>query len=170
MHLIRNILIVSLLLALPATAADLSKLKAWGDEPTPALSLPDLDGKTRTLSDYAGKVVIVNFWATWCGPCIREMPSLVRLAKKFSGKPFVLLTVNFGENEKRIKAFLKKNDLDLTVLVDADMSASQPWVKKGLPTTFIIDAEQKVRYEVRGEMEWDSREIEDLIGDLFPRS
>lgn len=153
--------------AAPTAAADLSKLEPWSGD-APALVLKDLDGKQHHIADYRGKVVLLNFWATWCGPCVKEMPSLEKLARQMSGEQFSLITVNFGEKPARIKPFLKKIGVELPVLVDPDMNVSRAWVKKGLPTTFIIGADQKIRYQVLGELNWDAPEVEQKIRQLLP--
>ncbi len=158
-----------LVLATAASAADLSKLQSWSGGATPALTLKDLDNQQHQLADYRGKVLLVNFWATWCAPCIEEMPSFERLAKRLSAEPFALLTVNFGEKPTRIKPFLEKIGVDVPVLVDSDMSASRAWVKKGLPTTYVIDADQNIRYLVLGELAWDAPEVESRIRELLPK-
>ena len=152
-----------------AAAADLSGLERWSGE-TPALVLNDLNGKQRQLSDYRGKVVVLNFWATWCGPCVKEMPSLENLARRMSGEQFALLTVNFGEKPARIHSFLKKVGVSLPVLLDPDMSASRNWVKKGLPTTYIIGPDQKIRYRLLGDLQWDAPEVEQKIRKLLPEA
>ena len=154
--------------AAPLAAADLSKFKPWTGGTLPTLVLKDLNNKQHRLTDYRGKVVVVNFWATWCAPCIEEMPSFERLARRLSDEPFALLTVNFGEKPTRIKPFLKKIGVDVPVLVDADMKVSRAWVKKGLPTTYIIDGDQNIRYQVLGELAWDAPEVEAKIRELFP--
>src|SRR5262245_32420765 len=78
--------------AAPARAA--GDLRSWSGGPTPALQLNDLGGKTYRLADHRGQVVLLNFWATWCGPCREEMPSIGQLKKKLAGRPFVVLAVN----------------------------------------------------------------------------
>ncbi len=158
-----------LCLALPAAGADLSKLKAWDGGATPKLVLKDLDGKPRNLADYRGKVVVLNFWATWCAPCVKEMPALARLSEKLPADRFALLTVNFGESEKRVQAFLKEQGLRLPVLLDRSMDASKPWVDRGLPTTYVIDADGAIRYRVLGELEWDAPAVEARIRSLLPK-
>lgn len=160
---------ISFAFSMSATAADMSKMKTWSGGEPPLLALESLDGKQHQLTDYRGKVVVLNFWATWCAPCIEEMPSFERLAKRLKGEKFALLTVNFGEKPGRIKPFLEKIDVDVPVLVDGDMSVSRAWVKKGLPTTFVIDANQNIRYLVLGELEWDAPEVEAKIRQLLPK-
>lgn len=158
-----------LMLATTVTASSPEKLRAWTGGATPPLSLSGVDGKQHALTDYRGKVIVINFWATWCGPCVKEMPSLQNLARSFKGERFALITVNFGEDKKRIESFLKKNDLKLEVWIDSDMSASKEWVKKGLPTTYVIDSEQRIRYQVLGDLEWDTAEVKEVIRDLLPK-
>jgi thiol-disulfide isomerase/thioredoxin len=152
-----------------AAVADLSKLKPWSGESPPPLALADLDGKQHQLSDYRGKVVVMNFWATWCGPCVKEMPAFEKLAKRLSGEQFALVTINFGESADRVKPFLKKIGVDVPVLLDPDMDVSKAWVKTGLPTTYIIDAEQNIRYHVLGDLEWDAPQVEAKIRELLPK-
>ncbi|HZP92475.1 MAG TPA: TlpA disulfide reductase family protein [Burkholderiales bacterium] len=166
----RIALILLLLLALPAQAADLHKLKPWSGGEPPPLVLKDLDGRKHDLAQYRGKVVVLNFWATWCGPCVQEMPSLQRLAEKLAKEPFALIAVNFGESENTVRPFLRKLGLKFPVLLDKDMSASSLWVDKGLPTTFVIDPRQKIRYQVLGDLQWDAPEIETRIRELLPKS
>ena len=111
----------------------------------------------------------MNFWATWCGPCVKEMPDFEKLADNLSNEDFALVTVNFGEKADRIKPFLKKIEVDVPVLLDPDMGTSKAWVKAGLPTTYIIDADQKIRYQVLGALEWASPAVEAKIRELLPK-
>ena len=134
----------------------------------PSFSYPDLEGQLRSSEEFAHKVVVLNFWATWCAPCIEEMPSFERLAAQLENEPFALVTVNFGEKPSRITPFLEKIDVDVPVLLDTKMKVSKAWVKRGLPTTFIIDGEQNIRYQVLGEIEWDAPEVIAKIRDLYP--
>ena len=91
-----------------------------GDSPAPAFSLPDLKGTTRTLTDYRGKVVVVNFWASWCPPCIKEMPGMQRLQEKMVDQPFVFLPINVAEQKYRVWKFVKLINFTLPVLLDTD--------------------------------------------------
>ncbi len=169
-RLTTSLVLVAALCTQPLAAADLSKLKTWSGGATPMLRLKDLGGIQHDLTHYRGKVVVVNFWATWCAPCIKEMPSLQRLADKLAGERFVLLTVNFGEEEGKIMPFLDKLGVRFPVLLDRDMNATKAWVDKGLPSTYVIDGQQKIRYRVLGDFEWDAREVEDKIRNLLPKS
>ena len=97
-----------------AHAADLPplshSLNVQTPKPAPALKFKDIDGKTLDLAQLKGKVVLINFWATWCPPCRREMPSMERLSQAFKGKPFVVLAVNVGEDADTIEAFTSQLD------------------------------------------------------------
>lgn len=129
-------------------------LRDWGGKPTPPLALHDLSGRSIDLHSLQGHVVLVNFWATWCEPCIAEMPSIARLRAKLSGKPFDVLAVNYGESRAKIESFLRKQKLDVPVLLDPDQVAADAWGAKGLPMSFLVDPSGKIRYWVFGERDW----------------
>lgn len=144
-------------------------LREWSGKPTPPLALNDLGGKPVDLAALRGRVVLVNFWATWCEPCIAEMPSIARLEGSLHGKPFAVLAVNYGESRPKIESFLKKAGLHVHVLLDPDEKAADAWGAKGLPMSFLVDANGKVRYWVFGERDWtgpDSRKaVEKLLAE-----
>ena len=162
-------LLAGLVSSLEAWAAG-GELKPWSGGATPSLALRDLQGKEHKLADYRGKVVVLNFWATWCDPCREEMPSMQRLQDKLAGKSFVILAVDYGEGAPRIQDFLKKVPVRLTVLLDRDTSAATAWKVKVLPTTLVLDPQQRIRYSVVGDLEWDSQSVEDTIKKLLPPS
>ena len=160
--------LAGLVLSPGAARAAGGELKAWAGGVTPSLALRDLQGKEHKLADYRGKVVVINFWATWCDPCREEMPSMQRLLDKLAGKPFAILAVDFGEGAPRINEFLKKVSVRFTVLLDRDTSAATAWKVKVLPTTLVLDPQQRIRYSVTGDLEWDSQSVEDTIKKLLP--
>jgi thiol-disulfide isomerase/thioredoxin len=129
-------------------------LRDWGGKPTPPLALHDLAGRAVDLHGLQGRVVLVNFWATWCEPCIAEMPSIARLKAKLSGQPFDVLAVNYGESKAKVEGFLRKEKLDIPVLLDSDQVAADAWGAKGLPMSFLVDGRGKIRYWVFGERDW----------------
>ena len=129
-------------------------LRDWAGKPTPPLALQDLAGKPVDLESLRGRVVLVNFWATWCEPCIAEMPSIARLEGRLHGKPFEVLAVNYGESRAKIDKFLAKSGIRLHVLLDPDQKAADDWGAKGLPMSFLVDARGNVRYYVFGERDW----------------
>jgi len=143
-------------------------MKPWAGGATPPLTLRDVAGREHRLADYRGKVVVVNFWATWCDPCREEMPSMQRLQDKLAGKPFAILAVDYGEGAPRVNDFLKKIGVRFTVLLDRDTSAATAWKVKVLPTTLVLDPEHRVRYSAVGDIEWDSPPIESTIRRLLP--
>jgi thiol-disulfide isomerase/thioredoxin len=163
------LLAVALSAAFPAAWAAGGTLKAWSGGPTPPLALRDLDGKEHTLADYKGKVVVLNFWATWCDPCREEMPAMQRLQDKLSGKPFVILAVDYGEGPPRISEFLKKVPVRFTVLLDRDTAAATAWKVKVLPTTLVLDPDHKVRFVAVGDIGWDTAPVESEIVKLLPK-
>src|SRR5262245_2245723 len=142
-------------------------MKPWTAGATPPLALRDLEGKEHKLADYKGKVVVLNFWATWCDPCREEMPSMQRLQDKLAGR-LVVLAVDYGEGAPRISDFLKKVPVKFTVLLDRDTSAATAWKVKVLPTTLVIDTEQRVRYIAVGDIGWDTQAVEEQIRKLLP--
>jgi thiol-disulfide isomerase/thioredoxin len=129
--------------------------------------LKDLEGRAHDLAAYRGKVVLVNFWATWCEPCRQEMPSIQRLSEKLAGKPFVVLAVNVDEPESRVRNFLNETRFDLPVLLDANKSVTRQWGARLLPVTFIVGPDGRVRYRLLGEMDWSSQTTVTLISALM---
>ena len=138
-----------------------------GDDPAPDFSLSDIKGTTTTLADYRGKVVVVNFWASWCPPCIKEMPGMQRLQEKMTNQPFVFLPVNVGEQKYRVWKFVKLINFTLPVLLDTDSRTFNGWNASVLPTSFLLDAEGHIRYWVQGDLEWDSEDVVSLIEKLI---
>jgi thiol-disulfide isomerase/thioredoxin len=165
---LRLLLLVAVFLAAPALAG--SDLKPWTEGPAPPLSLRDLAGQPVNLADFKGKVVLVNFWATWCAPCIEEMPSMQRLREKLGLAGFEVLAVNYQEGAARINDFLKRRPLKLTILRDHDGSVRTGWGVRVFPTSFVIDTEQRIRYTVVGDVDWTSPKVEAQIRDLLPRT
>jgi peroxiredoxin len=138
-------------------------LKSWSGGATPALELADLDGAKHRLADYRGKVVLVNFWATWCEPCREEMPSIERLRASLDGRRFVVLAVNVAEPESRIRKFLEAVPLRFPVLLDRDTQTTRAWQAKVLPATYIVGPDGAIRYRHVGELDWSKPEVRELI-------
>jgi len=144
-------------------------LKPWSGGATPPLALRDLEGREHKLADYKGKVIVLNFWATWCDPCREEMPAMQRLQDKLAGKPFVILAVDYGEGAPRVKDFLKNVPVRFTMLLDRDTAAATAWKVKVLPTSLVIDPQQKVRFVAVGDIGWDTAPVENEIMKLLPK-
>ena len=132
--------------AAPAIAAeDLDQPKSKG-KPAPAFSLPLLDGGRADLVQHAGKeVVILDFWATWCGPCVLALPILTEIAAAYREKEVRLYTVNQGEDEPTIRDFLAKKKLKMAVALDTEGKVAKSYGVEGLPQTIIIDRAGVVR-------------------------
>lgn len=146
-----------------------AQLPSWSGGPTPALRLPDLEGKEHTLEAYRGKVVLINFWATWCEPCREEMPSIERLRRSLEGRPFAVLAVNLAEPDTRVQRFLREVPLGFTVLMDRDTATAKAWKARMLPATFIVGPDGRIRYSYFGELDWSKAAIRDAITALLPR-
>ena len=131
----------------------------------PALRLNDDDGKAIDLAQYRGKVVLVNFWASWCPPCRKEFPSLGRVRKLFKPSEFEVLAVNVGEEPDF--AFSFTGITDFPVLFDRDSKAMAAWGVRGLPTTFLVDRQGRVAYRAAGGREFDDPDIVSVIRQLL---
>ncbi len=151
------------MLAGGAAAASAQALKPWNGGAAPPLKLADLEGRVHKLADYRGKVVLVNFWATWCVPCREEMPSIERLRASLAGRPFAVLAVNLAEPEPRIRGFLEKVPVRFTVLIDRDTATARAWQAKVLPATYIVGPDGAIRYRHVGELDWSKPEVRKQI-------
>ena len=141
-----------------------AELKPWTGGDTPALVLKDLQGATHDLAAYRGKVVLVNFWATWCEPCRDEMPSMQQLRLRLAGRPFAVLAVNLAESENKVVDFLRRFPVEFTDVLDRNSAARRDWNVKVLPTSFVIGVDGRIRYSVVGEINWaDEKAVLDLL-------
>lgn len=145
-----------------------AELKPYHFDKNPDFSLSDLSGKIHQLSDYRGKVVLINFWASWCPPCIYEMPELQRLQMSLKGQPFEILAINAGEKKYKVRKFSKMIKLELPVLIDPQKSTFNKWYIKSLPTSFLVDENGIVRYKVRGNPGWERIETRSIIEKMMP--
>lgn len=151
--------------------ADKATVPAYGlikrpGKPAPDLTLKDAAGQRHDLSESRGRITLVNFWATWCPPCVHEIPSMNRLAAAYDPKEFAIVSVNFKEEPAHIRAFMQKVAVDFPVLLDMDGKASARWQVFAFPSTFILDRQGRVRYSVNTAIEWDSAEVKAVIDRL----
>ena len=168
--------IAGLMLAMPLTAAwdvqpKLGHRMTPLPKPTvaPGFTLEDMDEVMVSLKSLRGKVVLVNFWATWCPPCRREMPSMERLTQKFKDKGFSVVAINQMETGDHVFEFTGRIDLDptFTILFDKDSKVSRDYKVRGLPTSYLIDKQGNIRYRAIGGREFDHPAVEKQITELM---
>jgi thiol-disulfide isomerase/thioredoxin len=173
-------LLVALLVALPgpgaSALADADAAQAPLGEfipasrpwPAPAAGFTDADGKTLSLRDFAGKLVLVNLWATWCAPCRHEMPSLERLQTRLGDKITILAISEDRGGSKAVAPFIAKLGLKVVkTYLDPESAVGRAFKVDGLPTSFLIDRQGRVLGRVEGEAEWDSPKMLAIIGPLL---
>ena len=125
--------------------------------PAPDFTLPDLNGKMIRLSDYLGNVVLLNIWATWCPPCVEEMPALEKLYGAMKGEAFEILAVSLDESGVQIVApFMKKHRLSFPALIDSDGKLKKRYRTTGIPETVIIDKQGTIVEKIIGSRDWAS--------------
>jgi len=135
----------------------------------PVFEVRDTNGHVWRVEDQAGRVVLVNFWASWCEPCISEMPSLQALATQRPDE-LTVLAVNFKQSLPAIDAFVQRTGLTLPVVADPQGTLARQWGVKVFPSTVLIDAQGKVHGVVQGELDWTSPQAQALLRPLLPRS
>jgi thiol-disulfide isomerase/thioredoxin len=155
----KPLFIATLLLSLvsPVQAANLKPVE--GTVASPDLVLSDLHGKVHDLKAYKGQVVLVQFWATYCGPCRKEMPSMNKMKAKMGDVPFTILAVDMGETKEEVDQFVSEVKPEFTILMDKDGKSIGDWSVFAAPSNFIIDPEGNIRYTLFGGVEWDSEEL-----------
>lgn len=145
----------------PATPARLdNRLKPYRGRVQPQpFALRDADGRPFRRDSFRGRITVINFWASWCPPCVEEIPSLNRLRQKMRGRPFELISINYAESPAHIRAFLQKVAVDFPVLVDPDGRLTARWQVVAFPSTFVIGPDGTIRYGVNAAIEWDTPEV-----------
>ena len=156
-------LVAALLLAAWVDAAAATALVKWTGGKTPALKLADANGRERSIAEWRGKTVVVNFWATWCEPCREEMPSLERLKARLGAKGFEVIAVNVGESRERVERFTREVPVSFPIIYDKDSAAATSWKVRGYPTSYVIGPDGRIRYYFVGELDWSSDEVVRVI-------
>ena len=134
----------------------------------PEFSLSDPSGKTYTLSELKGSVVFINFWATWCPPCVEEMPSIQNLYNGFKDrKEFRMVTILYKDDYEKAMAYMKQNNYALPVLIDREGKSAKAYGVTGVPETYIVDKQGVLRQKVIGPADWNSTEADSLISNLL---
>jgi len=185
--IMRNCLIVVMLLVLgvgcdsrgPGSAnegeellpVDVRKARPDLSEQAPGFSLVDLHGKWRTLSEYKGKVILLNFWATWCGPCRVEMPSMETVYRELKSEGFEILAISSDPQGTVVtRPFIESNNLTFPVLHDAEYDVSGMYGVRTLPMSFLIDRKGTLRHRVFGARDWNSAEAKEVLRSLLNES
>jgi thiol-disulfide isomerase/thioredoxin len=134
--------------------------------PAPELRLDDMDGNHFDLADARGHWVFVHFWASWCGPCRREMPSIAKITDLLADSDIEFVLVNTAETEDTIFSFLGIVAPDLVPLLDSDGLVTEAWQPRGLPATFLVDPDGRIRYQALGGREWEKPAYLDFLRGL----
>ncbi len=154
--------VLAMLLAAPAAAHRPASLLL--DMPKTRVKVQDFQvekasGGSVRLSDLSGQVVFLNFWATWCVPCLKELPAMDRLSKALAGKPFVMLAVNLRESPEKVRAFAQDHPVGFPFLLDPTGQVSREYGVSGIPLTYIVDREGYMIARALGPREWDHPDL-----------
>jgi len=125
----------------------------------PDFSLPLLTGGNASLSSYRGKVVIMNFWATWCPPCRVEMPSMETLYRRFNAQGLEILAIDIGEDASMVRQFIRDSGYTFPIMFDSANRVSSIYGIEAIPTTYIIDREGKIIGRIVGSIMWDNQRV-----------
>jgi peroxiredoxin len=154
-----------------STAVELFKAvginEVKGNPVAPAFTLSTIEGQTLDSTSLRGKVVLVNFWATWCSPCKEEMPAMQRLQDSFSDKDFALIAITTDQQRESINGFAKSLGLSFPLLLDQSQDVSTAFGVRGLPTTVIIDRQGHLVGRAIGPRQWDGPQATALLKDLL---
>ena len=155
-------------LPLPELSHELTRLST--PIQAPDFQLEDMDGEKYSLESYRGKVVILNFWATWCPPCRREIPSMEALHQAFRDEAFAILAINEWETEDHVFAFMGQLPVEpgFPILLDLDSEVATNFGVKGLPTTLLLDPQGRIVYRAVGGRDFDHPEVKKTIRALLP--
>ena len=124
--------------------------------PAPTLSLKGADGRPLRLEDLKGKVVFLNFWATWCGPCREEMPAMQRLYLEYRQHGLAVVAVNFQESKDKVLRFLEELQISFPAALDPDGTAAHIFAVRGLPVSFLLSRDGRILWRAIGSRDWDS--------------
>lgn len=133
---------------------------SFESQPAPDVTVNSLDGTALRLSSLKGKVVLLNFWATWCPPCREEIPSMIKLNKLMAGKPFQMVAISINEGGKpEVESYFQSSGLSLPAYTDPDNRAARAYGVTGVPESYIIDKNGIIVKKVIGPLSWDSPEV-----------
>lgn len=167
-------LALGLAVATAAGAADLNTLRQQTGllglrEPVEVLDfdLLTLEGKTVKLSSFRGKVFLLNFWATWCGPCREEIPTMIKLYEKLSGQGFEIVAISVMEDASTVSTYVRNARMKFPVLLDADGEAAGGYGARAIPTTYVVDHRGYVIAGINGAIAWNTPAMEEYLRALL---
>jgi len=160
---------ITILFLLSLTFSHADSVFAKTNSPAPDFTLNDISGKPVTLSQFRGKVVILNFWSIWCGPCLAEMPSLNKLYLEFKDKGLIVLAVAEDPAEKPVKSYLQEKGIAFPILMDKDRKIYFKYSLFGIPVTFLIDKKGLIAEKFIGERDWSSSEMRGKVSKLLQK-
>ena len=131
------------------------------------IPMDGLDGPTKTFDDFKGKPLLINIWASWCGPCRAEMGSLERLAQRYNGKQFNVIGISTDDYRDRAEGFIKQSGVSFENFLDKKLQLEMMLGARTIPLTILVDENGRVLEKVKGSREWDDREIVDAIAQIF---
>ena len=156
-----------LVVGMPANAFEIDDMS--GTPPSP-LKLHDLSGEVRSLDQFRGRVVLVNFWTSWCPPCVAELPSLERLRRDLGNRPFEIFAVNVAEPRGTASRYSQFGETGIHLLLDGDGEEAKHWNVRFFPTSFIVDCSGQLAYRILGDADWGLEELLGRINRLLPDS
>jgi len=165
--------LLALLMTMGDTAAVQAQTAPWDIEQLPStkapgFSLPDPSGKTVTAADFRDKVLLINFWATWCAPCRGEMPALNRLQKEFEGKGLAVIGISIDSEQSKVREFIKDAKTQFQILHDPSMKCHDEYKVFAYPTTFLVDRKGIIQKYWIGPQEWESEEFKKILQSYLP--
>jgi thiol-disulfide isomerase/thioredoxin len=169
MHVWVQVLGIGAMLWVSCAGVAAQELTPWTSGPTPLLALTDHHGAPHALTAYRDRVILVNFWATWCEPCREEMPALQALQDKLGTERIVVLAVNYGESPEKVQQFVQRVPVDFPVLLDRHTEATRAWQVRVLPTSYVLGPDGQIRYSVVGMLDWSAPQVIKLLTELSPR-
>jgi peroxiredoxin len=149
-----------------SAAASSNNLEKWAGREPGLFTLQNLASTEVALSTYRGKLVVLHFFATWCGPCREEMEALRRFVARTKDSDLTVLAVSVGEPGDRVRRFFDAMPVNFTVVLDRDMTVSRAWRVAMLPTTYVLDAELKPKLFLRGVQQWDQLDAAQIVRKL----
>jgi len=160
---------ITILFLLSLTFFHAGSVFAKTRSPAPDFTLNDMSGNPVTLSQLRGKVVILNFWSIWCGPCLAEMPSLNKLYLEFKDRGLVVIAVAEDPAEKPVKSYIQEKGITFPILMDKDKKIYFKYSLFGIPVTFLIDKKGAIAEKFIGERDWSSSEMRGKVSNLLKK-